>query len=649
MSERLRGLIAAGNAAIAEGDLARARESLEAAATIAPADAGIHRALAQIDLAEGEIERARARLDRAAFLQPSDRSVARLRLGAALKAGDLAGASRASRALIGGRLGRFGQWLGEAPRRLAWLLAAAGDRGAMPGLTAAYAARRAAALEARADFDAARAVLAPHLTRHPEHPELLIRYGIAALRGGDPATAVAHLRKARACAPDSARAEAALTLGLAATVETGAAAERALALPEAAFAEPLGHEARAAALTAVGRIAEARAGLETAVERFPEHAGLQRRLGVALNTLGETEAAMACFERALVLQPDFGRLYYALAVAGRLAPDSPAFQAAARLGSDPQTPQRQRAFARFATGRVRMRAGEHAAGFADIVAANRLTPAVYDAQETEAMIDGLISHFDAGYFAEAWSAGERGRGRVFVVGLPRSGSTLVEQILGSHPQVLGAGEREAVAEQVLALHERLAPEGGYPDGIRSLDAAAFAEFGERYLAAVPGEPTDCPVVVDKQLLNFLYLGLIARMLPAARIVHCRRDPMDQAFSIYCHHFDGAYGYSFDQANIVHYFRQYERLMAHWHAVLPIPIHDIAYEDLVSDQEATTRALLDALDLDFDPACLAFHRSDRPVTTLSATQVRREIYADALAAWTPYEAELGPLKRAFRSG
>jgi hypothetical protein len=241
---------------------------------------------------------------------------------------------------------------------------------------------------------------------------------------------------------------------------------------------------------------------------------------------------------------------------------------------------------------------------------------------------------------------------VFVVGMLRTGTTLVEQILASHPAVHGAGEVPHLGAMVNNMSERLGGSEKYPECIKSLSAAAVRVLAGEYEQAldqsIRGRQTaEVLRVVDKMPSNYLNLGLIATLFPKARIIHCRRDPVDTCLSCYFQNFQEPIAYTLDLRHLGQYYREYERLMAHWRAVLPVGVFDLAYEELTADLEGVSRCLLDFCGLPWDDRCLRFNESRRIVRTSSALQVRQPVYRSSVGKWKRYEAQLGPLIAALK--
>ncbi|MBI3462463.1 MAG: sulfotransferase [Planctomycetes bacterium] len=235
---------------------------------------------------------------------------------------------------------------------------------------------------------------------------------------------------------------------------------------------------------------------------------------------------------------------------------------------------------------------------------------------------------------------------VFVVGMPRSGTTLVEQILASHPDVFGAGELPDIPSIVDTLPRYAPNQMRYPGCLAFLGPPVIRGFADAYLKRVRTLDATSERVVDKWPLNYLHLGLMALLFPRARIVHCRRDPLDTCLSCYFQRFRGDHEYSYDLAHLGSYYRTYERLISHWREVLPMPVLELHYEALIDDPQATSERLLAFCGLSWQERCLRFHESPRPVSTASNWQVRHPLYRSAVQRWRNYEAHLGPLRDAL---
>lgn len=254
-------------------------------------------------------------------------------------------------------------------------------------------------------------------------------------------------------------------------------------------------------------------------------------------------------------------------------------------------------------------------------------------------IGKIIDVFDAALVGRT-SPGCDEPGPVFVIGLPRSGTTLVDRILSSHPAVASLGE---INDLAYALMASVAGGGRKLDLIERSAAVDFRALGERYVAATRAYRVDAPYLIDKTPLNYLYVGLIRLAMPAARIVHVERNPMDSCYGMYRTLFRAGYPFSYDFDDLARYYAAYRALMDHWRAVFDAPFLGVRYEALVDDQEGESRRIVDYCGLDWDPACLEFHNNRAPVATASSAQVRRPVYRDALGRWRRYERQLEPLR------
>jgi hypothetical protein len=307
----------------------------------------------------------------------------------------------------------------------------------------------------------------------------------------------------------------------------------------------------------------------------------------------------------------------------------------------------------FALGKAWMDAGDAERAFSHLSKGNRLKRATLD-YDGRAEIEGLAT-IPSG--VRALTEVSVGPGfssdlPVFVVGMPRSGTTLVEQILASHPDVHGAGELAVFPQVMAAALEAagLSPPNGETGRIRLDPHARFdpARLGRAYVDRVAPMAAGKPRLVDKLPGNFANAGLISLALPAARIIHCLRDPVDTCLSCYTHRFVGEQPFTYDLVELGQYYRAYSALMDHWRATLPPErFHEVRYEDVVADLEGQARRMVAFCGLDWDPACLRFYETSRSVRTASLNQVRRPLYRSSQGRWRAYEAQLRPLIEALQ--
>jgi hypothetical protein len=297
-----------------------------------------------------------------------------------------------------------------------------------------------------------------------------------------------------------------------------------------------------------------------------------------------------------------------------------------------------RALLNFGLGKAYLDIGDSARAFRHYDEGNRLKRSTYsyDVEETERWMAGIAEVFRPALIEAKPGRGARSDLPVFVLGMPRSGTTLVEQILASHPMVHGAGELKR-------LHALIEEIGTFPECVTALSIDEITSLGERYLAGVAPMATGRRHVTDKMPSNFFYCGMIRLILPDARIVHCRRDPVDTCLSCYTKLFAAHQPFAYDQAELGRYHCAYQTLMAHWRATLPAShFLEVDYEAVVRDVEGQTRRLLDFLSLPWDETCLRFYETERPVRTASVNQVRQPIYATSSGRWRKHAAQLKPL-------
>jgi len=277
----------------------------------------------------------------------------------------------------------------------------------------------------------------------------------------------------------------------------------------------------------------------------------------------------------------------------------------------------------------------------------------YEVADDEAVMRAVIEAFDLRRLSAVGTVGDADPAPIFVTGLPRSGTTLVDRILSSHSAVHSLGEINDLAYAIIKLTR--AADGPVEDAPNRLQQVArsaqldFTALGRDYLARLAGYPRDKPRFIDKTPWNFLYLGLIGLALPQARIIHLRRNPMDSCFALYKTLFRGGSPYSYDLGDLARYYLAYHALMEHWRQVLPGRFLDLDYEQLVSSPEAASRSVLEWCGLQFEPRCLEFHRNAAPAATASAAQVREPIHTRSVMNWKHYAAELQPLEQALRAG
>jgi tetratricopeptide (TPR) repeat protein len=363
---------------------------------------------------------------------------------------------------------------------------------------------------------------------------------------------------------------------------------------------------------------------------------------IALGRLAEAEQAL---DRVLVMNPHDYDAYYNRATLRRQKADR---NHVGQIEAALQLPMRHPAGSvalNFALAKELEDLGDYPGSFASLKRGADLRRRLlsYRVSDDVATMRQIAEVFGGEFFGRD-IAGCPDERPVFILGLPRSGTTLVDRILSSHSQVSSRGETSDFAK---ALLSDVGDAGGKEALIRRSAQANFRAVGERYCARLAMQTGLRSI--DKTPVNFLYLALIARALPRARIIHVRRNPMDLGYAIYKTLFRMAYPFSYDLGDLGHYYLAYDRLMAHWRAMLPGRFLEVHYEDLVGKQEATSRRLVEYCGLEWEQACLSFERNARPCLTASAAQVREPIYASSVGLWRRYREQLQPLASVLRSG
>ena len=373
--------------------------------------------------------------------------------------------------------------------------------------------------------------------------------------------------------------------------------------------------------------------------------------GHALKTLGRQAESIKAYRRALELQPGLGEAWWSLANLKTVAFDAADLEAMGAHAARPDLSGDDRLHLHFSLGKALEDAGRYAESFDhyDQGAAIRRGQLRYDAAENTAETARAKALFTPGFLAARAGQGSAAPDPIFIVGLPRAGSTLIEQILASHSQVEGTMELPDLIVMARRLGGKTAhrPDSAYPEVLADLSPETLRALGEEFLERTRVQrKTDRPLFIDKMPNNFSHVGFIHLILPNAKIIDARRHPLGCCFSGFKQHFARGQAFTYGLADIGRYYADYVALMAHFDAVLPGRIHRVIYEEMVEDPETQIRALLDHCGLPFEEGCLNFHQNDRAVRTASSEQVRRPIFKDAVEHWQNYEPWLSPLKDAL---
>lgn len=373
-------------------------------------------------------------------------------------------------------------------------------------------------------------------------------------------------------------------------------------------------------------------------------------LGLAscYQSLGHFDKAVAHYKKSLRIEPEKIEALYNLVTIEGYALHAPVVKALERIHRCSAETSPGHVEACFALGKVYESNRQPEKAFLYYEEGNRLKFAqvAYNEKDWFAYFDAVESVFNAELLERLSAAGRNDITPIFIVGMARSGSTLVEQMLASHPAVHGADEVDIIPR----IADNVIPQmtgRPYPDAVRAMRPEAFALLADLCLRELRGYCRDNkPRITDKTLRNYFHIGLIRILFPRAAIVHCVRDPMDMCWSIFRHHFSGNIPYCYDQTALGRFYGRYRRLMEHWHRVLPGAIHVIEYERLIHEPVETLRKLLNYCGLAFEKKCLAFYRTRRAVSTASSQQVRKPIYTSSMRSWEPVADRLAPLRAAI---
>jgi predicted Zn-dependent protease len=406
------------------------------------------------------------------------------------------------------------------------------------------------------------------------------------------------------------------------------------------------HTLRAAILLRLGEYEEAARIYEHVLAQHPDQRGIWASLGHVLRTIGQRDRCIEAYRHAIAVAPEFGEAYWNLANLKTIEITDAELAAMRAQLEKPQLGAEDRIHFHFATAKALEDRGEYSESFRQYATGNRLRRQTvrYDARDLTDLVRRSRALFTRVFFDERAGWGAHSAEPIFIVGLPRSGSTLVEQILASHPAVEGTMELPHITAMASSLALRAGGQGSYPDVLAGIEEEELRQLGQAYLDGTRvHRKRGTPFFLDKMPNNFAHLGLIHLILPNARVVDVRRHPLACGFSLFKHLFAHGQSFSYSLEDIGCYYRDYVDFMAHIEAVLPARVHRVSYEALVTDTEVEVRRLLEHCGLPFEPACLSFYENKRAVSTPSSEQVRTPIFREALEHWRHYEPWLEPLK------
>ena len=416
---------------------------------------------------------------------------------------------------------------------------------------------------------------------------------------------------------------------------------------------------------------------EAAVRHDPKLLSAHCNLGLLHRTRGNYEQAESCYNRVLALDPEFE-----IAIAGKAAIYERQGDAATTLEllepliqsqtsdthtlltfssichkagrereavellehalNNPLTTESERMQIYFSIGKLLDRLKDYDKAFLNYELGNKLNRLAFDRSAQLRFTEATISSFSARNMKKIRRSATRDHRLVFIVGMPRSGTTLTEQILSSHPDVYGAGELSYIRDIAAGIREAIGSSQSFPLNIADITQEILDRYSSSHLQAVQSLAHGEKVIIDKMPSNFVFLGLIELLFPDAHVLHCVRDPMDTCLSCYFQQFSHGQLFSYDQSDLALYYQQYRRMMKHWKSTLSIPVMDIQYESLVQETEGVSRKMLNFIGLDWHPACAEFHRSKRIVLTASYDQVRNPVYSSSIGRWKNYQKHLSRL-------
>lgn len=387
---------------------------------------------------------------------------------------------------------------------------------------------------------------------------------------------------------------------------------------------------------------------ERAASLKPEEVRLRLSIGHVNKTLGRRAESEAAYKTALQADPTLGEAYWSLADLKTYTFSDEELHTLEALAARERLPDSSRAQVCFALGKALEQRKRFQPSFAAYARGNALRrhTAAFDIETFERRCARIRATFDARFFAARHRVGSPSSAPIFIVGLPRSGSTLLEQILASHSRVDGTMELQNIPYLVREFDDQRADRDGYPETVCAATPQRLRALGARYLEEVAPLRLGGERFTDKLPNNFSHVGLIHATLPNATIIDARRHPMDACFSAFKQHFAEGQAFTYDLSDLGRYYRCYLELMDHWDAVLPGKVLCVQYEDMVRDPETNIRRLLAHCQLEFEPACMSFHVTRRSVRTASAEQVRQPIYTSSVGYWRAFERELEPLAAAL---
>jgi len=389
---------------------------------------------------------------------------------------------------------------------------------------------------------------------------------------------------------------------------------------------------------------------QKAAKLDPDNPRSYLNLGATMLAQGKKQEAEGHYRKAIALNPAYGEVYWHLVALKRYdSLDNPDIMQMKDQLDNPDINEQDKANFCFALGKVHDNCGSYDEAFEYYSKANniRFADAPFDIEKQKTVVNEAIATFTPEFFANFSHIVSDSEQPVFIVSMPRSGSSLIEQILASHPDVMGAGELNAMRDITHDMTNLPGVEGTFPTYAPTISEEILQAAAKRYTNFLTrGIDERTPRITDKMPYNYMLLGIIAMIFPNARIIHSLRNPLDTCLSCYFQNFSGGNEHTNDIVVLGQYYAEYQRMMEHWKQVLPVEMIEIEYEELLTEPEDKMKELIDFLGLSWNDACLDFHNNKRTVRTASAWQVRQPIYKSSMERWRHYEAHLKPLKEAL---
>jgi tetratricopeptide (TPR) repeat protein len=508
------------------------------------------------------------------------------------------------------------------------------------------AMQRAKEHHERGEFKQAEKLCLAVLQRDAGHAQALFLLGSMASAAGDPGLAIEFYKKAVARQPKSAAAH----FVLASTCEEVREFDDAIKHYQQALALKPGLSEAACSLgrsyAAVGKAELALPAFEKAKKLQPDHPSVRLDHANALISLGRMEEAVELLRENIARGFRIAASLKALADTQKFTAEPPELEAILNKLNDPGLHPVGRVQLHHAAGKILNDLGRHDEAIDQFQASKIASGHGFDIEAYRRRVDMLIAAFTPQLLKSKTGFGDPSEAPVFIVGMPRSGTTLTEQICASHSAVFGAGELKKLGLVLKQSGYARRPNGSIQRHPQALTMAEAQSMARDYLDFIRGMEPSAARVIDKMPHNFQHAGMIALLFPNARIIHCTRDPIDNCTSCFLNTFNEKHGYNTDLRTLGLYYREYKRLMDHWNALLPGRIYECNYETMIADQEAESRRLIDFLGLPWDDACLRFYETDRSVITPSRWQVRQPIYASSVKRWKKYENKIQSLIEAL---